>query len=165
MIDLGTLDALSSSTSFSSLHNFTFTELFSTSELTSSSSTAFSPLLPPLVQMTQVWTVSAEHSQSIHCSMGAYLSGGNARQHHAAPLWQYFLHSWQSRVLLQLWYLLKERKKERSFLSLQVWWVCLCDPHLVNSHFSGILRFIIWLTSSKISSPRKLPSSQMWTWP
>lgn len=43
--------------------------------------------------------------------------------------------------------------------------VCACDRQVVKSHFSGILRFIIQMTSSKIRSPQQPLSSQMWTWP
>lgn len=38
-------------------------------------------------------------------------------------------------------------------LSAQVG-VCACDQPVVKSHFSGILHFIIQMTSSKIRSPQ-----------
>lgn len=54
-------------------------QMYSASRLTSSSA-AFCFLFPSLIQMTQIWTVSAEHpdSQSIHCSKES-LSGRGMR--------------------------------------------------------------------------------------
>lgn len=83
----------------------------------------------------------------------------NARQHWTTFFCDIFPCVWHSSVLLQSWQLLKKR------LVCSCRGGCACDRHVVKSHFSGILRFIIQMTSSKIRSLRQPLSSQMWTWP
>lgn len=134
-------------------------QMYSASKLTSSSA-AFCFLFPSLIQMTQIWTVSAEHpdSQSIHCSKES-LSGKECEATLNYLLLRYFSACLAQRCSITVVATFeKETCLHRSG-------VCACDRHVVKSHFSGILRFIIRMTSSKIRSPRQPLSSQMWTWP
>lgn len=124
-------------------------ELHNISTLTSSCA-AYCFLFPLLIQMTWIWTISVEHPdwrQSIYCAEGSLSGCGMRNNMHGITLHAAFVVRLARRCYFYVAIALFVN------LSAQVG-VCACDQPVVKSHFSGILHFIIQMTSSKIRSPQ-----------